>query len=85
MRRAVIIGVGEHVQQFGKLRHLRRGRDDFRHIGQRSHHPVGQMQGHDEGMVIVYVLLLYLLPLALIIGIETIWLKANDIKHPGKE
>ena len=47
--------------------------------------PAGQMQGRAAGMVVVYVLLLYLLPLALIIGIETIWLKANDIKHPGKE
>ncbi len=47
--------------------------------------PVGQMQGHDEGMVIVYVLLLYLLPLALIIGIETIWLRAKDVRKQELE
>ena len=41
---AVIIREREHVQQFSKLRNLWRGGNSFRHIRQRRHHTVGQMQ-----------------------------------------
>ncbi len=41
--------------------------------------PVGRVQSCDWFVVVACVVLLYFLPLALIIGIETIWLKVNNM------
>lgn len=42
---------------------------------------IGHIQKHDGIWTIFYVFLLYVLPLAIIIGIEAIWLKVNNIKE----
>lgn len=41
---------------------------------------LGYAKADDNLWTIIYILMLYTLPLAVIIGIEAIWLKANNIK-----
>lgn len=41
---------------------------------------LGQAKSNDYPITVLYIILLYIVPLAIIIGIEAIWLKANNIK-----
>ena len=43
--------------------------------------PIGQLEMRDDAMTMLWVVMLYLIPLTLIIGIESIWLRANGIRQ----
>lgn len=43
--------------------------------------PIGQLDMRDDAMTMLWVVMLYLIPLTLIIGIESIWLRANGIRQ----